>query len=60
VAPTPCPEPYACVEATAGHEEDTICLVPCDDDGDCPTGYFCNGVEQNADVGAWDHCAEEV
>lgn len=57
---SPCPPPYECVEATAGHVKDMICLVPCDADADCPAGYFCNGIAQGADVGAWDHCAENV
>ncbi len=55
-----CPEPYACVEGDAGHEDGTFCFVPCDADADCPAGFFCNGVDVNADVGAREHCAEDV
>ena len=57
---TSCPAPYECVEGDAGHEDGKFCFVPCDDDADCPVGFFCNGIDVSADVGAYDHCAENI
>ncbi|MCA9680404.1 MAG: hypothetical protein KC464_35570 [Myxococcales bacterium] len=46
---------------TAGHDPGTdVCLVPCDSDAACPVGFFCNGVEQTADIGALHHCVADV
>jgi hypothetical protein len=61
-AAEPCPEPYECTAASAGHEPGPpdVCLVPCNGDGECPDGFFCNGVETSTDVGALDHCVEDV
>ena len=59
--PPSCPSPYACVTPTAGHDPGTdVCLVPCDSDAACPVGFFCNGVEQTADIGALHHCVADV
>jgi hypothetical protein len=55
-----CDQPYECVEQDAGHGDETICLVPCSSDDECPAGYFCNGVNTFADLGAHDHCVEDV
>jgi hypothetical protein len=59
--PASCPAPYACVYPDRAHDPlNTVCLVPCDDDRECPDGHFCNGFRQSSDLGATFHCVNEI
>lgn len=55
----PCPAPYECTYACEGHENGTVCLLPCQG-GDCPAGFFCNGASQSSDQGAVGYCVRNV
>lgn len=56
----PCPPPYECVVPAASHDLGMVCLLPCETDTDCPSEFFCNGANQQTDVGALWYCAENV
>jgi hypothetical protein len=56
-----CPDPYECTVPDLSHDPmGDVCLVPCSSDRDCPAGNFCNGPDRLEDVGASNHCANDI